>query len=348
MILKNGLNKTLNESTPTRGPSDHESWDEYSAWLSEWTVDDDLNYYDRDGRSGLPYYISVFGSVPANGSGEILSWNGYKYRSRDDAKTVMYIGLIRPETHFSVCDFWNASVAFTVDITRGNARVSTDEPHYINLVDLNNVDRGGYYNFSSIAYANFFNEGSEYITGMIEQMYDHHSSWDNITTRAQDTYLSINIQWARMMHNFTSDIHDKFDETLLRNKTFAEDVEFFFLRASMSLLHDPTLCELVATNVTSHKLLTIYIYRPANLIIAYGISIFLCAGSVIVGMYAFWINGVAYDTKLTTFGVAMQQPEIKGALLDHNMYEAKKHRNEHGKLQVKFVATQGFLLAVNR
>lgn len=58
------------------------------------------------------------------------------------------------------------------------------------------------------------------------------------------------------------------------------------------------------------KLSTVYRYQPTNLLISYGVAIACGLASIIVGFVAFRQNMESYDTKVSTIGAMMQNPEV--------------------------------------
>lgn len=55
---------------------------------------------------------------------------------------------------------------------------------------------------------------------------------------------------------------------------------------------------------------TVYLYKPSNLWVAYGLAILFGTFSVLVGSHALWRNGVSYDACISTFAIAMQHEEV--------------------------------------
>ncbi|KAF2831039.1 hypothetical protein CC86DRAFT_377957 [Ophiobolus disseminans] len=122
----------------------------------------------------------------------------------------------------------------------------------------------------------------------------------------------------------------------IRNTTFAEDIENLALNASLSTLSDPSLCTIMNVTATSVKSITVSVYRPRNLFIAYGISIFVSTLSVIAGAYAMYVNGFVYDASPTTLGLALRRDDVREVL------EQMSSRSK--KLRVRFDPDKGFLL----
>ncbi|KEF60772.1 uncharacterized protein A1O9_02334 [Exophiala aquamarina CBS 119918] len=95
-----------------------------------------------------------------------------------------------------------------------------------------------------------------------------------------------------------------------QNKTFAELFEELSVNVSLSLMSTPALCRTVSVTGEVRKLSTIYRYQPMNLLISYGVAIACSLASVIVGFVAFRQNRESYDTKVSTIGAMMQNPEL--------------------------------------
>lgn len=72
--------------------------------------------------------------------------------------------------------------------------------------------------------------------------------------------------------------------------------------------------EMVPANVTLMTTSTVYVYKSSNLLIAYGVAAFLSIASAFAGAYAFYTNGISYDTKITTLVSTMQSIEVSISL----------------------------------
>jgi hypothetical protein len=67
---------------------------------------------------------------------------------------------------------------------------------------------------------------------------------------------------------------------------------------------------MLKTNVTGTTSETVYLYEPKNLVFVYCFVISLSLLAVLLGIYAIHDNGVVYDDNISTFGIAMQNPEV--------------------------------------
>ena len=63
----------------------------------------------------------------------------------------------------------------------------------------------------------------------------------------------------------------------------------------------------------------IYLYESHNLVLSYALAISAAAIAVIFGTVAFFLNGVGYESTVSTFAVTMQNPEVNlfALLLNH-------------------------------
>jgi hypothetical protein len=68
---------------------------------------------------------------------------------------------------------------------------------------------------------------------------------------------------------------------------------------------------MVTANVTATFIKTVYVYEDLNLLLVYSLAIFFSTVFVIIGSYAFYRNGVSCDTKVSTFAISMQNPEVR-------------------------------------
>ncbi|KAF2679338.1 hypothetical protein K458DRAFT_408195 [Lentithecium fluviatile CBS 122367] len=131
---------------------------------------------------------------------------------------------------------------------------------------------------------------------------------------------------------------------MVHDATLAEDIEDFALNASISILNDFSLCVFMPANVTSTTVSSVYIFQPPNLLIAYGVTIALSALLTIAGVYAFYVSSMSYETTPTSFGMAMQNPEITRELRD--MYATKKEltKKRARETKVKLDRNEGFVV----
>jgi hypothetical protein len=208
---------------------------------------DDFSYQGGYAASGEFGYISVLSSTSyENETVNIIDLNGDAISTSDEA--TLLIGILRPTMHFVKCEFWNASVTFTVESKDGIGSISKVESQLISHIKFG---CSPYCN----SYVRLLLEAAGYITGQIAYKYAGHVGYSDYTARAKDMFISSGFQWAEMMENFTSDNVSVLSTDGLtpavemrRNISFAEDVENFFLNSSMSLLNDPTLWSVFHAN----------------------------------------------------------------------------------------------------
>ena len=62
--------------------------------------------------------------------------------------------------------------------------------------------------------------------------------------------------------------------------------------------------------VTTVREANVYLYRPRNLSLAYGLAILFTLVSVMLGSYALYRNGVSYDGSFSVCATTMQDEEV--------------------------------------
>lgn len=61
-------------------------------------------------------------------------------------------------------------------------------------------------------------------------------------------------------------------------------------------------------NTTLNK--TVYLYESKNLVIVYSCMLIASTIAVVIGAFSFHTNGASYDASVSTFAIAMQNPEV--------------------------------------
>ncbi|KAF2647353.1 hypothetical protein K491DRAFT_723503 [Lophiostoma macrostomum CBS 122681] len=296
------------------------------------TTNDTFSWFSHEGDEG-----------PAGQFGYIAAMNGLNWNTTEDNLGLsLSIGILRPRETFLNCKLLNSTVSFTVQTQGGVGNIAEIETK--SLPDSETCageDWSAQAHFPCVSYLTFFHELSLQFLGFLSSRYNDTDSitddWSQGT--ATGTNLALGSQWLDM----AKDISTSFQPSpgKVRNVTFAEDIENFALNASLSLLNDPSLCETVLANVTSTTSATVYNYQPSKLFIAYGLSISLSTLAVLFGVNAIIMNGVSYDTKPTTFGIAMRRGKVQEAF--ENASAAQPLERSVGKIKVRFDPLNGFV-----
>jgi len=124
------------------------------------------------------------------------------------------------------------------------------------------------------------------------------------------------------------------------NLTFAAAVEELSLNVSLSFMSEPSLShELLLTNVEAQSSRQIYVYRPKNLAISYGLGISLTFCAFLYGIYTYVQNGrISYDNLFSSIAGSSQHPAMAKIaaerpldldLMDKKLYNTRWRMGEY-------------------
>ncbi|KAL4786620.1 hypothetical protein BJX76DRAFT_95580 [Aspergillus varians] len=94
-------------------------------------------------------------------------------------------------------------------------------------------------------------------------------------------------------------------------------------------------------NVTIHPNRTEYVYSQRNLLIAYGVSVFVSLLCVIAGLLTMWDNGMAFTESLTTIVRATRNPKFNELVPSDKTAGADPPLESLGKTTVLWVPSSG-------
>lgn len=66
----------------------------------------------------------------------------------------------------------------------------------------------------------------------------------------------------------------------------------------------------VEANANFSSTVNMYDYKPANLLILYGVTLISTLVALLVGVFSFWRNGISFDNSVSTIGASMLNTEV--------------------------------------
>jgi hypothetical protein len=107
------------------------------------------------------------------------------------------------------------------------------------------------------------------------------------------------------------------------NRTFPQMIEELSRNQTLSLFSSDKLWlpmeDTNLTQVVHNTIETVYGYRPYNLSLSYGIAIALSFISVLLGLYALWLNGVSHDNSFSSIMASTRNTYLDELTLGHSL-----------------------------
>lgn len=126
------------------------------------------------------------------------------------------------------------------------------------------------------------------------------------------------------------------DMQLARNRTLDILIPELSLNTTLSLISSPLLSPAQPVNVTTSSPTNIYVYQPRNVFIAYGIAIFVTLIANLIGLHAFFTNGVSYDLSFSSIVCTTRDIHLSG-LNAHERIGALPLDEKVGRTEMRFV-----------
>lgn len=126
------------------------------------------------------------------------------------------------------------------------------------------------------------------------------------------------------------------DMALARNRTLDVLIPELSSNLTLSLISSPLLSPGQPANVTTSTPTNIYAYQPQNLFIAYGIAVLVALLANLIGLHAFFTNGVSYDISFSSIVCTTRDIHFSG-LNAHERIGALPLDKKVGRTKMKFV-----------
>ncbi|KAF7899622.1 hypothetical protein EAF00_003958 [Botryotinia globosa] len=125
-----------------------------------------------------------------------------------------------------------------------------------------------------------------------------------------NAYTAFNISRSTNVYNSTEFFTKH--PSACRNHSLARGIEDLATNITISLFSEPKFLKQNATNVpvTFTSSTNVFSYSPKYLYLSYGIAIFFTCLSTILGLYAFYANGVVHSTALSAIIATTRNPDL--------------------------------------
>ncbi|MCJ1467673.1 hypothetical protein MMC07_006298 [Pseudocyphellaria aurata] len=233
-------------------------------------------------------------------------------------------------SHSLQCQLYNTSYQVNFSFVQGVQSIQWKELVPLNIIPYPDGPSSSDQSDMEMAYTAFMWTLSDQLTGSIG-FYSNSTasastgvnSFSDITTGLQETALlgSSDLQsFFDYNHNLypskngtsSGKVSDQRAEdiALARNRTFDVLIEELSANITLSLLSSDLLSPPVTANVTTAEPINVYIYHPKNLLLAYGIALFLALIAVVLGACAYVSNGVSHSNSFSSIVRATRNPDL--------------------------------------
>ncbi|MCJ1467049.1 hypothetical protein MMC07_005671 [Pseudocyphellaria aurata] len=217
---------------------------------------------------------------------------------------------------FLTCTLWNASSIFNISYKDDVQSVQSEITTYVNeIVAPEFVTREWIpdpTSLADVAYTMFFTAISGQLTGLVWANVSGNDSNYNDAANIKTTILTGASEYVSMMRNFSIYTPDKFQGFSSLNKPLSALIE-----------------ELSPRNE--------YSYEYHNLVLAYGLAIFITLLSIILGWSAVVSNGMSYDFTVSSIIGTSQNPDLAD-LFRHQTPGAQPLDRQIRKTKLRFGA----------
>lgn len=125
------------------------------------------------------------------------------------------------------------------------------------------------------------------------------------------------------------------DMALARNRTLDVLIPELSSNITLSLISHPLLSVPELTNVTTTSPANIYVYQPKRVFIAYGIAIFFALVANVLGIWAYFSNGVSHDNSFWSIVTTTRDIHLS-KLNEHERLGALPRQRNVGKTKIVF------------
>ncbi|KAF4632717.1 hypothetical protein G7Y89_g5403 [Cudoniella acicularis] len=230
----------------------------------------------------------------------------------------------KQEPLFIDCGLYNASLNFRVTLANNSSQITEVDLGWIDSTDSGGTILQDCSMAEHPAASLLFTSTTPFLRGYIGWASQLDLASGELRNRSQgnrllEAYLGQSLQirkaWYGVMTSLRWDYEPpKYKEAEVRNMSWSEHMEEFWLNATLGLLSQPQLCNKELTNVTFTSAQTVYNYEPRSLIIAYSLSVAASTAAVILGSIALYRNGVGYDNTFSSFATVVQNDSFRKAL----------------------------------
>ena len=258
--------------------------------------------------------------------------------------------------HYLACELHNASYHVNFTWTNG--------VQFLDILDLNILDATPYpadptYAASdedTMAYSAFMWALSSRLIGTMGFYQDISTNDTNNQIIANRTYSEIATSIDETSLLGTSDLNSYFtknhflssnnasqpfspqrlqDMAFARNRTLDILIPELSSNITLSLISNPLLSSSELTNVTTITPTNIYVYQPQNVFIAYGIAVIFALLANVLGLFAYFSNGVSHDNSFSSIVCTTRDIHLS-KLNAHERLGALPLEKKVGRTKMKF------------
>ncbi|KAL9614155.1 MAG: hypothetical protein Q9167_001365 [Letrouitia subvulpina] len=290
-----------------------------------------------------------------------------RYPQLEDGDTSLDVTeAMRPQ--YLVCELQNAS--YNVNFTWTNGIQTLDitglhmlgsVPYPVNSSSYSNADKE-IMSFSAYAHAL-----SSQLTGSIGFFQDLQATNDSVKgTVANRTYSELDSKIVSTLLLGSAEFNSFFqknyalsgsinrnqpfskgrlqDMALARNRTLQVLIEELASNITLGLISNTLFSPPTMNEVTTHSPVNVYIYRPRNVLIAYGIAISFAFIANLLGAYAYFSNGESYENSWSAM-VFSSRGVHRANLNDRERSSALPLLPRVARMRIRYTPGGGFRIA---